>query len=119
MSNKITITDIARVAHTTNKAYCQAIGDNSQQEWDNAPEWQRESIINGVLFHLGHPDAGPGASHESWLKEKRADGWTWGKVKDPEGKIHPCLVPFLRLPLEQQAKDVLFAGVVDAMKGLL
>ena len=34
---------IARVCHEVNRAYCQALGDDSQPTWEEAPEWQRAS----------------------------------------------------------------------------
>jgi hypothetical protein len=105
---------IARVAHEVNKAYCEALGDNSQLPWDEAPEWQKESALMGVNLHIGNPEAGPQASHESWMAQKVADGWVWGAAKDPEKKEHPCLVPFADLPREQQAKDYIFRAVVHA-----
>lgn len=107
---------IAKVCHEANRAYCATLGDTSQLPWDQAPEWQKESAIKGVKFHLATPDAKPSASHESWLEEKRAAGWKHGPVKDAEKKEHPCFVPFEQLPPEQQAKDVLFTAVVHALK---
>lgn len=106
---------IARVCHEVNRAYCQALGDNSQPAWEAAPEWQRASALTGVQLHTGSPDAGPQASHESWSAEKVATGWTYGPAKDPEAKQHPCLVPFDQLPREQQAKDYIFRAVVRAL----
>jgi len=41
MSHKIE--DIARMCHQINKSYCEAIGDYSQVDWENAPEWQKQS----------------------------------------------------------------------------
>lgn len=55
------------------------------------------------------------ASHQSWMAQKLADGWTFGPVKDAEKKQHPCLVPFNLLPREQQAKDFIFRGIVHAL----
>jgi len=107
----------AMVAHEVNRAYCEAIGDDSQVPWDEAPDWQKESAMAGVQFHLDNPDAGPEASHESWLEMKKADGWKYGKKKDEEKKTHPCFKPFNKLPKAQQAKDHLFRGVVHAMAG--
>lgn len=107
--------EIARVAHEINRAYCQALGDDSQPPWDQAPDWQRASALAGVEFHLANPAAGPEASHESWLAVKLADGWTHGPVKDPEAKRHPCICPFAELPREQQAKDHLFRAVVHVL----
>lgn len=108
--------EIARVAHEINRAYCSAIGDNSQPKWEDAPEWQVNSAVNGVVFHLANPDAGPDHSHISWLEEKRKDGWTWGPVKDPVKKEHPCYIEYARLPQDQKVKDYLFRAVIHALK---
>lgn len=112
------VEQIARIAHETNRAYCQSIGDTSQPSWEEAPEWQRQSAISGVEFHLDAHGRGEvpaaSASHESWLEEKRRDGWTYGPVKDAEKKEHPCFVPYDELPIEQRLKDYLFGVVVAA-----
>lgn len=115
----ILLEDIAKTAHEVNRAFCAAFGDHSQPSWEDAPEWQTGSAIAGVKFHLHNPDAGPAASHESWLKVKEAEGWKWGPVKDVEKKEHPCYVPYDQLPVEQKAKDYLFTAVVHSMKELL
>ncbi len=106
---------IARVAHEVNRAYCDSIGDTSQPAWEKAPEWQRQSAVNGVKFHAENPTASPSASHENWLEEKRNDGWTYGPVKDPDAKQHPCFVAYDQLPQEQRSKDYLFKAVVGAL----
>lgn len=106
---------IARVCHEVNAAYCRSLGDYTQTDWEHAPQWQQDSAIKGVELHLNHPDAGPQASHESWMKQKLEEGWVYGEVKDPEAKTHPCIVPFEELPREQQAKDFIFRGVVHAI----
>jgi len=107
--------EIARVAHEVNRAYCQALGDHSQPAWEDAPEWQRQSAITGVALHTQRPEAGPEASHESWLQEKQRTGWRYGTKKDAEAKTHPCMVAFDALPREQQAKDFIFRAVVHAL----
>jgi hypothetical protein len=111
-----TAAQVARICHEANRAYCLALGDTSQPAWDDAPDWQRESAINGVRFHFENPGVGPEASHESWLREKEADGWKWGAVKDPAKKEHPCFVAFDELPEEQQLKDMLFTNIVEAFQ---
>ena len=108
--------DIAMVCHEVNRAYCEALGDYySQVQWEQAPDWQIESAMDGVHLHLHNPHAGPQASHESWMKCKLDDGWKYGQVKDASKKEHPCLVPFDQLPVEQKAKDYLFRAVVHAL----
>jgi len=107
--------DIARVAHEANRAYCAAIGDDSQLPWESAPDWQKASALDGVRFHRQNPTAGDAASHDNWRRQKEADGWVYGETKDPERKTHPCMVSFLDLPTEQQLKDRLFRSVVRAL----
>ncbi|MNW54352.1 RyR domain protein [compost metagenome] len=109
------IGQIAMICHEVNRAYCRSIGDHSQQAWADAPEWQKESAVNGVEFHLSN-ETTPEQSHENWMREKAADGWVYGPVKDPEKKEHPCMVPYDQLPLEQRTKDYLFKAVVDCFK---
>lgn len=107
--------DIAKIAHQANKAYCETIGDYSQPDWENAPEWQKSSAINGVEFHLNN-DTTPEQSHENWLKVKEAEGWKYGEVKDVDKKEHPCFRPYNELPAEQRVKDSIFSNIVKAFK---
>jgi hypothetical protein len=109
-----TVQAIARVCHEANRAWCQALGDETKPPWDEAPDWQRESACNGVAFYMANPDAGPEASHEEWFEEKRQAGWRYGPKKDPERREHPSFRPFDQLPLEEQARDHLFHGIVHA-----
>lgn len=108
---------IARICHEVNRAYCATLGDTSQVAWADAPQWQKDSAIAGVQAILDNPDTTPEQSHEVWLAQKRADGWTYGPVKDAVKKEHPCFVPYAELPLEQQGKDHLFGAVVRACIG--
>ena len=109
------IEDIARICHEANKSLCITQGDFSQQNWDEAPDWQKDSAIEGVKFHLENPDATPEDSHENWLAQKEAEGWKYGPLKNPETKEHPCIVPYDELPPEQQAKDYLFLSTVRGL----
>ena len=110
----LTIEQAAEVCHEANRAFCRQLGDDSQSPWTDAPEWQRTSAMNGVRFHLAHPDAPASASHDEWMREKLATGWQHGPVKSEAKKEHPCIVPFEDLPPEQKAKDFLFKAVIHA-----
>jgi hypothetical protein len=109
------IEQVAKVCHEANRAYCETLGDSSQPSWDAAPEWQKDSARNGVKFHFAKHalggEASPSASHESWLAQKRAEGWKFGPVKDPAKKEHPCFVEYNELPIEQRLKDYIFAAI--------
>ena len=114
--NGVSFSQIAKTCHEVNKAYCESIGDFSQPKWEEAPDWQKESAENGVRFHFFNINTTPADSHNNWMKEKIADGWKYGKEKNPEKKTHPCLVPYDELPKEQQVKDALFVAVVNSFK---
>ena len=108
---------IAKLCHEVNRVYCESIGDRSQQVWDDAPEWQRLSIYNGVCFHMKNPEAGPEGSHVNWLKEKASDGWKYGPTKDEERKEHPCMMPYHQLPPAQRFKDAFVTTICATMLG--
>ena len=116
MTKRITAWAIAELAHEINRAYCAAIGDNTQTKWEDAPAWQQTSAESGVLFHLEHPEATAEQSHAEWLRVKVEDGWVWGPVKDVKLKQHPCCVPYEELPPEQRVKDHLFKACVETMR---
>lgn len=113
---KVSIISIAEQCHQANKTFCEQIGDFSQKDWKDAPEWQRTSAINGVKFHQSSKlTAKPEDSHNSWMKEKVESGWVYGEVKDEEKKTHPCIVPYEQLPLKQRLKDHIFIGICHTM----
>jgi len=109
------ILTIARIVHEANRALCVSLGDSSQVPWDEAPVWQRQSAVNGVAGIIAGTITKPEESHESWLAEKKRDGWTYGPVKNAELKQHPCFVPYDQLPAAQKTKDTLFFAIVKAM----
>lgn len=115
MNNNLSSEQIARVCHEANRGYCEAIGDPSQEPWEFAYQWQRDSAINGVTYALTYPTAPPSAQHDAWLRDKEKDGWKYGAVKDPAKKEHPCCVPYDQLPIEQKRKDALFKAIVNSL----
>lgn len=43
--------------------------------------------------------------HEVWAKNRMAEGWSYGPVRDDEAKKHPCLVPYEDLPEGEKDYD--------------
>lgn len=113
--NIFSIYDIAKMCHEVNKIYCESIGDTSQPSWKDAPNWQKISAFNGVIFAINN-DVSPEDSHKNWMDQKMKDGWKYGPIKDPEKKEHPCMVPYNELPKEQRIKDALFLAIVNATR---
>jgi hypothetical protein len=106
---------LAMCAHELNRAYCAAMGDFSQLPWADAPQLQKDSVLMGVAMHLANPNATPEQSHESWLAQKTAEGWSYGPVKDAALKQHPCFLPYAELPEAQKAKDHIFRAAVHSV----
>lgn len=106
------IREIAKVCHEVNRAYCEAIGDMSQSAWDDAPDWQISSAIDGVKNIMMNSGSKPSDSHMNWMREKEENGWIYGEKKDEKKKTHPCMVPYEDLPVEQKAKDHIFMAIV-------
>lgn len=102
---------LAEVCHEVNRAYCHAIGDDSQVVWSKATDDQRLSAKKGVTALLSS-NLNAEQLHGLWLEEKRRQGWTAGPVKDEIAKTHPCMVPYDELPNEQKVKDHLSRAVV-------
>ena len=112
----VTAEDIARVVHAANRELQIVQGDPvPSPPWDEAPDYQAREATAGVQEVMRNPDLTAEQSHELWVTRMRADGWTYGEVKDFGRKTHPTLLPFGELPAEQQLKDRLFIAIVRAL----
>ena len=43
--------------------------------------------------------------HEVWSAGRIADGWQYGAKRDDAQKLHPCLVPYDKLPDSEKEYD--------------
>jgi hypothetical protein len=112
------LTDLARICHEAHRAYCLARGDLSVGVWESLPDWLQEGIVAGV--RAAHQDSELTAEgiHGAWVADKVAKGWIYGPVKAPDLKQHPCLLSFDKLSPEDQSKDALFLGIVNALRAV-
>lgn len=116
MLNKQALNIIACVCHEANKAICESVGDTSQVHWNEAPEWQRGSAIEGVVEVLDDPSITPETLHKRWMKKKIDDGWVYGSEKSEEKKTHPNLVDYDDLSDIDKLKDDVFLAICNSMR---
>lgn len=102
---------IARMCHEANRVMRISLDENPGPPWEDAPEEMKNSSYVGVLHAL--EGATPESMHESWLAERKNQGWTYGFPLDREKKIHPNLIPYDDLSIGQKLKDDLFLTIVQ------
>lgn len=119
LSKQEVINKTAEICHEQNKAFCEPIGDYSQLPWKLAEPWQREAALEQVTVHFESGPISAGQSHTEWMKQKQADGWVHGNVKDGELKTHPDLVPFEELDFNAKVKDYIFNYTCRAVEQAL
>ncbi len=44
-------------------------------------------------------------AHDIWARQRLAEGWRYGLVRDDAKKEHPCLVPYEELPESEKQYD--------------
>ena len=114
---KVEIEACARAGHEVNRVFCMAAGDVTHPPWEECPEWHKQSNRMQARYVLHNKY--PAEAHEAWRAEKEAAGWIHGPVRDPVKKQHPALMPYTDLPVEQKAKNHLFAATVKALASAL
>jgi class 3 adenylate cyclase/tetratricopeptide (TPR) repeat protein len=58
-------------------------------------------------------------THDNWVRQRLADGWTHGQHRDDLLKEHPCIVPYDELPESEKEYDrKISLGVVQTMLAL-
>jgi hypothetical protein len=104
----------ARICHEVNRAYSFSIGDSSQAHWYNATDEQKMGAIAAVKAHLSSGlTVAPEQLHNEWCAQMKDKGWKLGEL-DREKKRTPNLMPYNRLPPEEQTKYRLFRASVHA-----
>lgn len=44
-------------------------------------------------------------THDAWAAQRLSEGWRYGKTRDDERKLHPCLLPYEELPEAEKEYD--------------
>lgn len=102
----------ARVCHEVNRAYAFSIGDSSHAHWYNANEEVKMGAIAAVKAYLSSGlTLTAEQAHNNWCAVMKDKGWKLGEL-DREKKRAPNLMPYNRLPREEQTKYWLFRAAV-------
>jgi len=106
---------IAQVAHAAIRAHQVAHGQKPHPEWGDAEEWMRESSRDAVRAALEDPT--PGAQHNRWMEERKAQGWTYGPERDDQKKHNPNMIDYEELSLFEKQKDLIIIALAQALAG--
>mgnify|MGYP001568524116 CR=1 FL=1 len=110
------IEDIAAICYEVNRAYSKMYDNSVQIDWELAPAWAKRNVCDGVKFVLSKTDCTPQQWHEFWCKEKKDEGWQYGKEHLLVLKTHPCILPWDKLSKEQKHKAQIFVSTVNALR---
>jgi len=132
---KLTVEQIARVAHEVNRQYVIGLRDRTlpptkqiggaflppppvepePPTYDQEAPGTQIGLMDAVHLVLDNPAIAPGELHHKWLMTRQAQGWRYGPKKDPIRMEHPNIAPFDMLSPAEQAKDFIFRAVVSAL----
>ena len=114
--HKFVLSDIAQVAYRAIHEYA-ARFDEVLPEWDDLVHDARQLLLLTVREYLEVPGRTAEQQHEAWLDTRQREEWQYGATVDYRRRRHPWMVPFARLPGNEQMKSRLLAGVVASLAG--
>lgn len=107
----VNVERVAEACHNALREISITMGQDAPPVWEDAEAWMHETTKGVLMDLMANPTMTPRQIHDTWCLQKMADGWVYGPVKDQEKKTHPCLVPYMQLPLGERFKDVMFRMV--------
>jgi len=114
----LTVEQFGRLNHALRREVARIFGDGTvPPDWDDAPEWMHAESARSARKLLENPGMMAEEEHDRWMRQKIADGWTQGPVRDDEAKIHPSLLPFDQLPPGERLKDLLRVSLAGSLAG--
>lgn len=122
MSNqkpKFSLVLLAAMCHETNRLFCIAHNDNSHKHWEDCTAEEKAISINAIqellltLDFSGSNEVLGEATWRAWAKQKLAQGWKYGPIKNTRTKEHPCLIAnYEALPEFEKVKDYLYISTI-------
>jgi hypothetical protein len=98
----------ARCIHETTRAMEMVCGRaKTLPAWDSLSTEDQKKVCSETLELIKDPDVNPEIDHVDWVFQMIQAGWTYGPEETWEGKKHPVLVPYEKLPLPERYRLVL------------
>jgi len=119
---QFTESDVIRVAiacHDVGRTLATHTGRNELPFWGDLSESQRNLTLAWVKHRIAFPDSSVSEQHRLWCEATAKDGWTHGEAFSKEKKIHPLLVDFSNLPVEERYRFLFFGQTVAVMVAVI
>ena len=108
------IDQIARTVHAANSVL-KKMNKEKPETYEEVSEDRKIKMKDAIKVVL-EQDTTPKQMHDVWLKNMKELGYKYGSKIDHDKKLHPCMVPYSKLPYAQKAKDDMFRAVILSFK---
>ena len=82
--------------------------------WVEREDSFKKQFLNVIERQCGeYRSMSPEELHGSWMQAYLTMGWVYGENYDREKKIHPDLVPYLKLGQLERDKDAVFVALCE------
>ena len=120
----LTARDLGRIMHAMRREIALTFPEENVSvppAWDDpaCTEEMKASSERSALAMLVSPDLSAEEEHDRWWAERKAQGWTYGPIRDNAKKKHPSMKPFKELPLGEQLKDLARIAMVKELRRLV
>ena len=90
----------------SNRAFAYGIGEKMRAiDCIVVPKTLVELQDSALIFSSDELERLARQEHERWMRDRIADGWSYGEVRDDEGKLHPSLIDYDELSEDEREKD--------------
>ncbi len=114
-----TINFICKLCHDANNELMVANGETPCGDWDTLDDHLKQMTRDSVSVIIDNPSITAEDIHNTWMDNKRRDGWVYGATKDANKKTHPLMIPFADMNAIDKSKDQSFIDIVNSHRHLL
>ncbi len=111
---KLTAMQIAEMLHSVTSKI-QRMDGSTVESWEELSEENKRLSTKAVREIYNRPQMTAEQLHNLWMKLKLEDNWECGPEYDSVNKKHPCIVPFVDLPLSERCKDLIWEHLPKAL----